>query len=79
MGDFNLPDMDWTYCSAPSNNIYDMFIDFINEFGLSQFVHKPTRISDSNNGHLLDLLISNVHDAFLKLMSKLLSPQVITV
>jgi hypothetical protein len=41
-----------------------MFIDFINEFGLSKFVHKPTSISDSGKGHILDLIISNVHDAF---------------
>jgi hypothetical protein len=37
-------------------------MDFINEFGLSQFVHEPTRISDAGKGHILDLVISNTHD-----------------
>ena len=62
MGDFNLPDMDWSCYSAPSNVVYDMFTEFINEFGLSQFVHAPTRISDTGKGHILDLVITNTHD-----------------
>jgi Endonuclease-reverse transcriptase len=62
MGDFNLPDMGWSCYSAPSNVIYDMFTAFIDEFGLSQFVHAPIRISDTGKGHILDLVITNTHD-----------------
>lgn len=62
MGDFNLPDVDWNLYSAPANAIYDMFIKFINEFGLSQLVCTPTRLSDTCKNSILDLLITNTHN-----------------
>ena len=55
-GDFNLPEIDWSCYSSPTNAMYDKFIDFLNEFGLSQFVHEPTRISNTGNGLILDLV-----------------------
>lgn len=39
-----------------------MFVEFINEFGLSQFVDAPTRFTDAGKGHILDLIITNTHD-----------------
>ena len=52
LGDFNLPNVDWIHCSAPTNQFYDTFLKFINNFGLHQFVLVPTRIASHGNGIL---------------------------
>ena len=54
LGDFNLPDADWTCYNSPNNQIYNAFMDFINEFGLIQFVQFSTR-----QDNILDLIFSN--------------------
>ena len=56
MGDFNLPEVDWNFYSAPANVIYDSLLDFVNEYGLTQFVTEPTRIGKSGCENILDLV-----------------------
>lgn len=55
MGDFNLPDIDWSFYHGPDNIIYNHFIDFINCHGLTQLCNKPTR-----NENILDLILTSV-------------------
>jgi len=54
VGDFNLPLIDWSNKTAPTDDIYSLFLQFCNNFGLTQFVDAPTR---DDNG--LDLVLSN--------------------
>ena len=54
IGDFNLPELNWEFISAPNNSIYRMFLDFFNDLGLPQFVNSPTQ-----NNNILDLILSN--------------------
>ena len=54
LGDFNLPQVDWSTCHAPNNPVYNSYIEFINEHGLFQHVTQTTR-GDS----ILDLVLSN--------------------
>ena len=54
LGDFNLPDIDWEYYYSPDNVIYNSLLNFINSYGLTQFVKHPTRES-----HTLDLVLSS--------------------
>ena len=54
MGDFNFPKVDWTHYSAPENPLYNKFMTFVNENGLSQFVLQPTR-----QDNILDLVFTN--------------------
>ena len=56
MGDFNLPEVDWRFYSAPTNVIYDSLLGFVNEYGLTQFVTEPTRIDKSGCENILDLV-----------------------
>jgi len=53
LGDFNLPDINWSLYHAPDNSIYNDFLLFINSYGLTQHVNVPTR---QNN--ILDLVLS---------------------
>ena len=53
LGDFNLPDIDWSYYHAPDNIFYNTFLNFVNSYGLTQFVKQSTR--DNN---ILDLVLS---------------------
>ena len=53
MGDFNLPHVDWSYHHATDNIIYNLFLKFVNSYGLTKFVDQPTR---ENN--ILDLVLS---------------------
>ena len=54
MGDFNLPGINWRDYSHPNNEIYNVFINFLDEIGFHQFVQLPTR-----QANILDLLPSN--------------------
>jgi len=56
LGDFNLPDIDWLHYLTSQEKCHDMFVDFINDLGLHQFVCEPTR-----NNNILDLVLSNNH------------------
>jgi len=42
-GDCNLPDIDWSYYSAPNTPIYTAFLDFVNSYGFHQYINEPTR------------------------------------
>ena len=53
MGDFNLPDFNWHYYTGPNNPIYESFLKFVNNHGLSQFVHAPSH----KNSNILDLIL----------------------
>ena len=53
LGDFNLPDIDWSQYHAPDNIIYNTILNFVNSYGLTQFVKQSTR--DNN---ILDLVLS---------------------
>ena len=59
MGDFNLPEIDWNFYLGPANTIYDTFLSFINDCGLTQFVTQPTRMTNIADGNILDLVLSN--------------------
>ena len=54
MGNFNLPELNWDWASAPNKSIYRIFLEFFNDPGLHQFVNSPTR-----NNNILDLILSN--------------------
>ena len=65
--DFNIPCIDWTDNTA-TDSTSDYILDFVNELGLHQFVHKPTR-----EHNILDLILCNrlelvsnvtVHESF---------------
>lgn len=57
LGDFNLPEVDWSLYHGPDNIVYNTFLDFINSYGLSQLVLSPTR-----NENILDLILTNNSD-----------------
>ena len=54
LGDFNLPDVDWIHYHATDNIIYNTFLNFVNSYGLTQFVDQPT-----HNNNILDLVLSS--------------------
>jgi hypothetical protein len=62
MGDFNLPNIDWVHYSATENPFYDMFIQFVNNFGLHQYVLVPTRFSASGTNNILDLVFTDMYN-----------------
>lgn len=62
LGDFNMPNVDWIHYSAPSNPFYDIFLQFINNCGLHQYVFVPTRNNKYGNGNILDLVFSNMYN-----------------
>ena len=39
-GDFNLPDINWSYYSGPNTAIYDTFLNFVNNYGFHQCTNK---------------------------------------
>lgn len=53
LGDFNLPDIDWSMYHSPNNSVYNEFMNFINSYGLYQHVNCPTR-----NANTLDLVFT---------------------
>ena len=55
LGDFNLPDIDWSFYHGPDNFIYNQFLEFINCHGLTQLCTEPTR-----NRNILDLVLTSV-------------------
>jgi hypothetical protein len=54
LGDFNLPDVDWTCYYAPNNEFYNLFLRFVNDSALQQYVLAPTR-----KDNILDLVFTN--------------------
>ena len=67
VGDFNIPCIDWTDNTA-TDSTGDYLLEFVNELGLHQFVHEPTR-----EHNILDLIFCNrlelvsnvtVHESF---------------
>jgi len=53
MGDFNLPNVDWDNYTAPNEPCYNLFMSFVNNNGLQQYVSEPTRF-----GNILDLILT---------------------
>jgi len=60
IGNFNLPNIDWVHHSAPTNPFYEMFIQFVNNFGLRQYVLVPTRFSASGACNIHDLVFTDM-------------------
>lgn len=54
VGDFNLPNIDWTTLSGSNDRVDNLFIDFVVQNALSQVVDFPTRYSS-----VLDLVFTN--------------------
>jgi len=50
VGDFNLPLIDWSNKTAPTDDIHSLCLQFCNNFGLTQYV-------DDDN--VLDLVLTN--------------------
>ena len=65
MGDFNFPGITWNngygYISTPTygSSLNKLFLGTINDAGLEQFVHQPTR---QNN--IIDLVFSTTSKSF---------------
>ena len=55
IGDFNLPDLNWSTLSG-SSVMSNLFCDFVFDYNLSQLVSVPTHIK----GNCLDLVLSNL-------------------
>ena len=56
LGDFNLPDIDWSIPTSYGNVSHDLFLSFCNNNALQQLVTEPTH----KGGNILDLLIGNM-------------------
>lgn len=54
LGDFNMPDIDWSTLSS-SSHLSVSFCDFIFDLNLSQLIDKPTH----TKGNILDLILTN--------------------
>ena len=68
VGDFNLPEIDWTNNSLKSNrdsHMHNAFLDFIMCNNLVQKVNKPTH----NKGNTLDLIVTNLSTSNLNIES----------
>ena len=57
VGDFNLPDINWSSLSSQSA-VSDEFCDFVFDHNLTQLVEEPTHIK----GNCLDLILTNTPD-----------------
>ena len=54
MGDFNMSLVDWDLYSGPDSPMYFAFLHFINNYGLHQYVNRPTR-----GDKILDIVLSS--------------------
>lgn len=61
MGDFNLPNINWTTesCSGNENNIDHKFLETVKDNFLFQHIDKPTRWRGTDTPHILDLIMTN--------------------
>ena len=62
LGDFNLPNIEWTSQDVPTGHVpslESMFLDVFVSLGLSEWVSEPTFPS---SGNTLDLLLTTEHD-----------------
>ena len=55
LGDFNLPNINWTIPSTDYNESHECFLNFCTDNFLTQLIENPTH----KNGNILDLLICN--------------------
>ena len=55
LGDFNMPNIDWTIPSTDFNEPNECFLNFCTDNFLTQVIESPTH----KNGNILDLLICN--------------------
>ncbi len=60
IGDFNLPNINWTNCTA-SDLKSNKFLDVLMDNYIIQNVCKPTRVRNTDEPHILDLVLTN-HD-----------------
>ena len=58
-GDFNLPHINWACDQTAFDGVHNLFYDFVNSLGMTQFVLHPTRFSPSGTSTTLDLIFSN--------------------
>ena len=74
LGDFNYPEIDWTYCTttANTNDPNFMFLDTIRYCFLQQYVKSPTSGRNCDNPSIIDLALCNNDD--LVLYVSVLSP-----
>ena len=59
LGEFNLPNIDWIENDLTLDGIHDVMYDCFSSLGFTQFLNEPTRISNSGNNNILDLILSN--------------------
>ena len=61
VGDFNLPDIDWEYCttSTETSDIHFEFIECLRDCFWHQHILEPTRARGDANPSILDFIMSN--------------------
>ena len=70
VGDFNLPDVDWSTLSA-STDFSNQFCDLVFQHNLLQLVNNPTHVC----GNILDLVLTNSDDIITSLsVDPIMSP-----
>ena len=58
LGDFNLPDVDWSSGFSHTQATQGL-LDFFSNHGFVQFVNQSTRFDASGSGNILDVILSN--------------------
>ena len=60
LGDFNLPSINWNQaCAIGGSNSFDtVFLQFVSDKFLVQFVEQPTRFRNNQKSNILDLVLS---------------------
>jgi len=57
MGDFNIPDVNWSTLSA-NLKFSSKFCDLLFQYNFIQIIESPNQVQ----GHILDLIITNIDD-----------------
>ena len=70
LGDFNLPNIDWSIPSSTSDQSHQKFLSFCSSFSLFQSILAPTH----DKGNILDLLLCNYNAKEVLLFTKIDPP-----
>ena len=59
LGDFNLPSIDWPNSFTKIDGIHDTIFNCMSSLGMHQIVTQPTRITNTSQTSILDLIFTN--------------------